>query len=64
MEGKSKYTNRPNFFHFFSNLRRKGLVRLANLDCETGSKTKHIRDPRDLIDYEVKTKNGWWPIRQ
>lgn len=60
----NRLSMRSRLIRYLDDLGRKGLFRLAKLDPNDPSKEGTVRDPRDIVGFEVKTKSGWRPIRR
>ncbi|MCG8092615.1 MAG: hypothetical protein JAZ17_03135 [Candidatus Thiodiazotropha endolucinida] len=60
----NRLTIRSRIIHYFHDLQRRGIYRLARLDPDAPVKQGTVRDPREIVGFEVKTKSGWKPIKR
>ena len=60
----NRLSMRSRLIRYLDNLGRMGVFRLAKLDPNDPSKMGSVRDPRDIVGFEVKTKSRWRPIRK
>lgn len=60
----NRFTIRSWIIRYFHELQRRGIFRLAKLDPDAPIKPGTVRDPRDIVGLEVKTKSGWKPIKR